>query len=104
MDTKLISAHLQKLHAARENLANCIKARSTVDNAGSHQSEISIRCGDVVVSVTEMDRGYMQSIIRGREMIALGIKKVLNAKVDEAQDKVKRIEEEIRALTAGEGQ
>lgn len=102
MDTKLISAHLQKLHAARENLASCIRAREIVENAGSHQSAISIKCGDVTVDVTEMDRCYMQSIIRGREMIALGIKKALNGKIDAARDKVRLIETEIKAMTHGE--
>ncbi|WP_396180207.1 hypothetical protein [Flavobacterium sp.] len=102
MDTNQLVKLSQSLDAARSTLSDCIKARSIVNNAGTHQSEISIRCGNVTVSVTEMDRGYTQSIIRGREMIALGIKKVLNAKIDDAQDKVKRIEAEIKALTAGD--
>ena len=102
MDTQKIVRLSQALEAARAGLAEAIKARSIVDSAGHHQTSISIRCGDITLSVTEMDRCYMQSVIRGREMIALGIKKVLNAKIDEAQDKVKRIEAEIKALTTGE--
>lgn len=102
MDTAKLVKLSQALEAARAGLAEALKARSIVDSAGHHQSSISIRCGDIKLDVTEMDRCYMQSIIRGREMIALGIKKVLNAKVDEAQGKVKRIESEIKALTAGE--
>lgn len=101
MNSKLLKELSEKLAHAQAGLDKAEEARRIIDKAGSTQSSITVNVGGYHIDVTGMDRCYMQSVIRGREMIYLGAKKLANASVDEWQLKVKSIEAAISAEVNG---
>lgn len=65
-------------------------------NLTGHQMAISVTITDVgTVSLTEMDRSYMQRLIRGRELIMLGVKKAISAKLDTKLKEIRDLEQAI---------
>lgn len=101
MDSKLLKRLSDDLATAQVGLAKAESAKLVVDNAGSTQSPITVNVGGHHIDVTGMDRCYMQSVIRGREMIYLGAKKLVSASVDEWRLRVKAIEDAIRVEANG---
>ena len=80
-----LAAERKTLAGHRERLANC--------SLSGHQNDISIYINGLgKIELSEMDRGYSQRLIRGREMIMLGVKKTLSAMVDAQADRVAALE------------
>lgn len=98
MTTNEIIALCQQLKKERAILVE-MKSKLAMCRLSGHQNSIKVLIGDgaIAVNVTEMDRGYSQSLIRGREMILLGVKKAISAVVDEQQSIVLSIESEINS-------
>lgn len=101
MNSKLLKELSEKLSNAQAGLSKAEGAKRTIDKAGATQSSITVNVGGYHIDVTSMDRCYMQSVIRGREMIYLGAKKMVNASIDEWKLKVKSIEDAISAEVNG---
>lgn len=84
-----------QLAAARAELEK-LEHKQGLCKLSGHQVPISVRVhGEIDVAVSYVDRSYMQSLIRGREMILLGVKKVLNGLVDQQRARVADLEERI---------
>lgn len=71
----------------------------------NHQDVISVRikdCArDIYVAVNGgREAGWMSQMVRGREMIMLGIKKAYTAMIEDADARVASIESEIRKEAA----
>lgn len=98
MTTNEIIELCQRLKKEREALSE-MKKKLAACNLSGHQNRIKVLIGDgsIAVNVTEMNRGYSESLIRGREMILLGVKKAIQAAVDEQESLVSRIEEAINS-------
>lgn len=98
MTTNEIIELCQRLKKEREALSE-MKKKLAACNLSGHQKRIKVLIGDgsIAVNVTEMNRGYSESLIRGREMILLGVKKAIQAAVDEQESLVSRIEEAINS-------
>ncbi len=67
-------------------------------NLNGHQRQISVNIsdlGNVALTDCARDTGYRSQVIRGREMILLGVKKALAALVDQQAATVARIEQQI---------
>lgn len=98
MTTNEIIALCQQLNKERAILVE-MKSKLAMCQLSGHQNRIKVLIGDgaIAVNVTGMDRGYSQSLIRGREMILLGVKKAISAVVDEQQSIVLSIESEINS-------
>lgn len=85
-----------QLDRARAEISPLLKSLQACNLTG-HQMTISLNVADVgTIALSEMDRGYMQRLIRGRELIMLGVKKALSAKVDEKRDEIRALEHAIR--------
>lgn len=99
MTTNEIIELCQRLKKEREALSE-MKKKLVACNLSGHQNRIKVLIGDgsIAVNVTETtNRGYSESLIRGREMILLGVKKAIQAAVDEQESLVSRIEEAINS-------
>lgn len=84
-----------RLEAERKTLAEHRK-RLNRCNLDGHQEGISLNVRDLgTVALSEMDHCYAQRLIRGREMIMLGVKKALSAMVDAQADRVAALERAI---------
>ena len=96
MGTSDIMKMCEKLNAEREKL-ELFKTRLASCELNGHQSEITVTVGNAKIQlrVTELDRGYASRVIRGREIILLGIKKTIAAMVDEQTQIVKDLETQI---------
>jgi hypothetical protein len=65
-------------------------------NLNGHQMSITVTVADVgTVMLTAMDRSYMQRLIRGRELIMLGVKKAISAKLDAKLAEILELEQSI---------
>lgn len=90
-----LKALCDQLETARKLLAEHEKRLSLCQLSG-HQEAISVSVGGIgSVALTSMDRGYMQRLIRGREMIMLGVKKCLAELVEAQRAKVRELESAI---------
>ena len=98
MTTNEIIELCKRLKKEREALSE-MKKKLASCNLSGHQNKIKVLIGDgsITVNVTETNRGYSESLIRGREMILLGVKKAIQAAVDEQESLVSRIEEAINS-------
>lgn len=95
MSIEQLKKMCDQLAAARKLLAEH-KSRLGLCDLRGHQESISIRVGNIgSIDLTYMDQCYMQRQIRGREMIMLGVKKVLGAMVDEQAARVAKLEQAI---------
>ena len=84
-----------RLAAAKAELEK-LEHKQSLCKLSGHQVPISVRVhGEIDVAVSHMDRSYMQSVIRGREMILLGVKKVINGLIDQQRAHVADLEEKI---------
>jgi hypothetical protein len=75
-----------------------MQTRLSYCTLSGHQRDITIGITDLGnIAVTEMHRGtgYSAKVIRGREMILLGVKKVLVAMVEQRAAVVADIERQI---------
>ena len=86
---KNLDAEREKLELFKTRLASC--------ELNGHQSEITVTVGNakMQLKVTELDRGYASRVIRGREIILLGVKKTIAAMVDDQTRVVKDLETQI---------
>lgn len=68
-----------------------------------HQHEISVRVGRECrsISVTKIDThgNYSSRLVRGREMILLGVKKAYAVMIEAAEQRLAEIDAEIRGAT-----
>jgi hypothetical protein len=100
MDTKSIKELCLKLEAAMASLQAAKEARNLLDFKG-HQKQVAVRIGDYTLSVSDFNGSYASKVIRGREMIHLGMIKVANANIDMWHQEVETIQSLIKAA-AGE--
>lgn len=86
---KNLDAEREKLELFKTRLASC--------ELNGYQSEITVTVGNakMQLKVTELDRGYASRVIRGREIILLGVKKTIAAMVDDQTRVVKDLETQI---------
>lgn len=83
-----------QLESARKLLAEQ-EARLSACTLG-HQQQITVNIeGLGAVALTEFDHRYMSRLIRGREMIMLGVKKALAAMVEAQAERVANLERAI---------
>ena len=96
MGTSNIMKMCEKLDAEREKL-ELFKTRLASCELNGHQAEITVTEGNakMQLKVTELDRGYASRVIRGREIILLGVKKTIAAMVDDQTRVVKDLETQI---------
>ena len=100
MDTIKIRHAADNLDTARKRLAVLQEERALL-NCNGHQSEISVTVGTasrVLVARMGYDTGYIAKMIRGREMIALGVVKVFEGWIAEAEADVVNAESALSAL------
>ena len=93
-DLKKLCDDLRSAKSALEALQVKLSACSL----NGHQRNISVDITDLGgLRLTECDRntGYTSRCIRGREMILLGVKKVISALVDEQKQRVTELERQI---------
>jgi hypothetical protein len=84
-----------KLDAERKTLS-AHRSRLAMCDLSGHQRGITLNIRDLgSIELSEMDRGYAERLIRGREMIMLGVKKALRAMVDAQAEKVATLERAI---------
>jgi len=84
-----------QLVLARNGLADVEKRLEACD-LRMHYADMTITITDLgTFSITKLDRGYLPQVVRGREMILLGIKKVLAAEADARRDRVAELEQAI---------
>lgn len=84
-----------QLAAARAELER-LERKQALCKLSGHQVQISVNVdGAIDVAVSRMGRDYREAVIRGREMILLGIKKVLNELIDQQRAHVADLEERI---------
>lgn len=108
MDTMKIKQAADKVDAERKRLA-VLKEERALLNCSGHPSEISVTVGTtrrVLVARSGYDTGYTSKLIRGREMIALGVIKAFEGWIAEAESDVKNAESALSALVpanAGKG-
>lgn len=91
-----LSAQLSEAKKALASAVNAYEVAKKVKSGGT-QTGISVNVGGLSFKITEMDRGYMERVIRGHEMIYLGVLKVLYAREEACRDRVAWIENEMRA-------
>lgn len=86
-----------RLEAARAEARPLLKSLKACNLTG-HQMAISVTITDVgTVNLTEMDRSYLQRLIRGRELIMLGVKKAISAKLDAKRLEIIELENAIKS-------
>lgn len=102
MNTAVITDLCKQLDKARTRLHAAVEQRKALD-LGGHQKTLTVCIGDSRVTVTECDRdtGYMSKCIRGREMILLGMQKVINAEVDYWKAKCASLRQQIAEVAGG---
>lgn len=90
----LLFSRLEKARAAAKPLLASLKAC----NLTGHQMAISLNVADVgTIPLSYMDNHYMQRLVRGRELIMLGVKKNLNAQLDALRVEIIELETAIKA-------
>lgn len=100
MNTDRIKHLCQELDTARTRLGAAVENRKALD-LGSHQKALQVCIGDSRITVTELDTDYMSKCIRGREMILLGMQKVVNADVDYWKAKCASLRQQITEAAGG---
>lgn len=103
LDTQTLKKLADELDAARKSLTEArsdySKAKSICkpgDQFGSGtQANISVSIGDRRVTLTTYNSSYSATLIRGFEMIYLGVLKVLDAAIDRHAARVADLETQI---------
>lgn len=99
MDANELKVLLRSLESAQSNLHE-LETEYSLLNLTGHQQEIRISVGDTTrtLSLARFDNAtYTAVAVRGTEMVMLGVKKLYAARIDEARQGVREIEEKIRA-------
>lgn len=107
MKTDRISALVEELRKARTRLDSLRSERACL-NLNGHQHTISVSVGvhgGTAKSFTVAAPGggevsYRSVMVRGMEMVMLGIVKLYNGWISEAEDKVAELEAALRAEVA----
>jgi len=100
MDTNAISELCKKLEQ-EEKLLQELKKEASLLNLNGHQEQITVSFSGKTraIAISDMARDYSQKVIRGREMILLGVKKAYLGIIDHQENVVVKIKEEIREHT-----
>lgn len=97
MNIDEIKSLCDKLVKEREELVK-LKTKLAMCNLSGHQNNVSVTIqgvGSIYLTEVSRDTGYAARLIRGREMIMLGVKKSLSYMVDQQSDVVKLLEDKI---------
>lgn len=100
MNTKEIRHYADKLDGLRKSLTD-LKQERTLLNCNGHQTELSVSAGaarKVIVGHSGYDTGYMTKIIRGREMILLGMIKTFDGWIAQREKEVAECEAQLASL------
>lgn len=100
MNTQDIRLAADNLDTMRKRLAALKDERATL-NCKGHQHEISVTVGTVrrvMVASASYETGYTTRMIRGREMIALGVIKAFDGWIDEAEREVAKATAKLSSL------
>ena len=104
MDLNTLRAKISELEAAEDDLKKLKSELAQVDCRGQMDT-IRLTFGKIernfkVVDVEFLrDGGKSMKEVRGREMIALGIKKMYGSVIDSTEASVSELKKEIKALT-----
>lgn len=101
MDITKLHKLLDMLEKEQNELSKLILESNSL-NLNGNQDGISVRIATANrdIRVTEMDRHYVQQVIRGREMILLGVKKVYHASIESQKKKIQSLKVEIQKETS----
>lgn len=96
MNTKAIRQMTELLDQRRKQIAE-LKHEASLLTLNCNQEEIRVSVGKSTrsIAVTAMGRDYMHKMIRGREMILLGVKKVYAAIIEEFESDITELEKKI---------
>lgn len=98
--TESIKAAATALEQCEERLSLAKKRASTARGHNGQQG-YSVTINGVSVAVSHCDpKTYQGTLIRGREMIHLGVMKVLNEEVHMAEDAVKKATADLLLISA----
>lgn len=102
MNTAVITDLCKQLDKARAHLEAAKAARAAL-NLNDHQETLRVVCGKASIEVSYLDRdtSWRSTLIRGREMILLGMQKVANAEIDRCRAEVVRIKQQIAVVAGG---
>jgi len=92
-----LKALCDRLKMMRESLAE-LKLRHAACTLSGHQKSITVEIagvGKFGLTYCDYTTGYASRVIKGREMILLGVKKALEAMVDERAETVRQLEQQI---------
>ena len=106
MNTNTIRLAADKLDTARKRLDD-LRNERTLLNCGGHQSEISVSVGGVrrvVVAYQSCQTGYTTKLIRGREMIMLGVIKAFDGWIQNAEREVHEAETALASVLSTQEQ
>ncbi|AXE31590.1 hypothetical protein DK842_17800 [Chromobacterium phragmitis] len=99
MNTADICGLLKELDAARDELKK-LKEEASLLSLSGHQNQISIQVGNssrsLAIARIESRNGYASTLVRGREMILLGVKKAYAALISTQAQRVRDLEESIQ--------
>lgn len=96
MDINKITILTSELEEAKNKLKQLQSARSQL-NFGGHQNRAYAVVGDVKIEITTLERntGWAAKLIRGQEMILLGMQKAFNARIDAQHERIAKIRDDI---------
>ncbi len=98
MNTVAIKDKIQELEKARLTLHSEKNMRELLNCAG-HQMNITVTFGgSYQVRITETNKCYREQIKRGYEMVQLGLIKMADKGIDNAQRRVAKLEQELKEL------
>lgn len=71
-------------------------------NFNGHQDNVSVAIGDVKIDCSYLDHstGYASRMKPGCDMIVLGMKKLLNAKIWAIESEIKSMEQQVKRLVS----
>lgn len=103
MDTKAIRQWTEVLDKKRQQLDE-LKQEASLLTLSGNQDQIRVTVGTKgrSIAVSEMGRDWAQHLIRGREMILLGVKKAYAAMIAEAEAEILEVERKIAEATKAE--
>ncbi len=87
----------QRIAEEQRGRNDCKAKREKLDFNG-HQEHVILEIKGERFYLSELDKGYASRLIRGHEMIVLGLQKVLNAKIRNHTYRIQQLEAEQRKL------
>lgn len=100
MNLKDVEKAFNALEAARAHLKTLRENRDKINLNVRSQDRITVFVNNVGIELTVFDRNYTSVLLRGREMIALGVAKALNEMIDAAVARVAEHEAYVRKLVS----